>query len=284
MDFATPLIVVFVAIAVWWLSTGIVLAVVNHAEKGGSRLWKVMVPMTFVGAIGFILMLIGSRYQTSLGSYTGFFGALLVWAWHEAAFLTGMLTGSRRTGCPAGLRGWARFRAAWEAVCDHEIALLLTGIGLWFALAGSANLFGLAAFALLWVMRISAKLVIFLGAPHAISEMMPRRIAHLKSYFNTDKTTPLFPLVLAIATGLLAVLVIGAQRATEDHSVVGHTLLATFMALAIIEHLVLVLPVSDTALWRWAMAKPAVEKATADARLEDLGRLGRGPKHPLNEQ
>jgi hypothetical protein len=27
------------------------------------------------------------------------------------------------------------------------------------------------------------------------------------------------------------------------------------MALAIIEHLVLVLPVSDTALWRWAMAR-----------------------------
>jgi hypothetical protein len=31
------------------------------------------------------------------------------------------------------------------------------------------------------------------------------------------------------------------------------TMLATFLALAIIEHLFLVFPVSDAALWRWAM-------------------------------
>ena len=30
-------------------------------------------------------------------------------------------------------------------------------------------------------------------------------------------------------------------------------MLATFLALAIIEHLFLVFPVSDAALWRWAM-------------------------------
>jgi hypothetical protein len=31
------------------------------------------------------------------------------------------------------------------------------------------------------------------------------------------------------------------------------TILAAFLALAIVEHLLLVLPVSDAALWRWAM-------------------------------
>lgn len=214
-----------------------------------------MALMTVVGAFGFALMLWGAGEPTVLGSYLGFFGALLVWAWHEAAFLTGILTGRRTGECPPGLTGFSRFRAAWEAVSDHEIAILVTAIALWLALEGSANLFGLAAFGLLWGMRISAKLVIFLGAPHAISELMPKGIRHLKSYFKTDRMTPLFPIFLALAAGIFAVLVVGANRATQAHSVVGHTLLATFMALAIIEHLVLVLPVSDTALWRWAMAR-----------------------------
>jgi len=255
MTLTHPLAVVLVAISVWWLSTGLVLAMVNRSDGPRARSLVLMALMTVVGAFGFALMLWGAQEPTVLGSYVGFFGALLVWAWHEAAFLTGILTGRRTGECPPGLTGFSRFRAAWEAVSDHEIAILVTAIALWFALQGSANLFGLAAFGLLWGMRISAKLVIFLGAPHAVSELMPKGIRHLKSYFKTDRMTPLFPIFLAIAAGLFAVLVVGASRATQAHSVVGHTLLATFMALAIVEHLVLVLPVSDTALWRWAMAR-----------------------------
>ncbi|THV15016.1 putative photosynthetic complex assembly protein PuhE [Rhizobium rhizophilum] len=255
MTLTHPLAVVLVAISVWWLSTGLVLAMVNRSNGPRGRGLVLMALMTLIGAFGVALMVWGAQEPTVLGSYVGFFGALLVWAWHEAAFLTGLLTGRRRGECPPGLTGIRRFRAAWEAVSDHEIAILVTAVALWFMLSGSANLFGLAAFGLLWGMRISAKLLIFLGAPHAISELMPKGIRHLKSYFKTDRMTPLFPVLLAIAAGIFAILVVGANRATQAHSVVGHTLLATFMALAIIEHLVLVLPISDTALWRWAMAK-----------------------------
>jgi putative photosynthetic complex assembly protein 2 len=274
MQLAHPVIVVLIAIGVWWLSTGLVLAMVHRTERGGWRPVHVMPLMTLFGAFGFALMLFGAGQTTPLGSYAGFFGALLIWAWHEAAFLTGALIGRRAGECPPDLMGFARFKAAWEAICDHEIAILLTGVGLWFALSGSDNLFGLAAFALLWGMRISAKLLIFFGAPHAVSDLMPRRIAHLKSYFRTDRVTPLFFVLMAGATAVFAVLVIGAGRATQDHSVVGHILLASFMALAILEHLILVIPVSDTALWRWAVPG-TVAKGTeaAHAPMDDLARL-----------
>lgn len=254
MELTHPLLVIAIAILVWWLSTGLVLAMVHGSERGGWRVGPIMVWMTLVGACGIALLLEGGASPTPLGSYTGFLGALLVWAWHEVAFLTGVLTGKREVGQP-GLTGFARFRAAWRAMRDHELAILVTGIGLWLLLADSENRFGLAAFGLLWGMRISAKLLIFLGAPHAVSELMPRRIAHLKRHFNTSRLTPLFPLLLAVAGGLLIVLVMGAIRSSQDHSTVGHILLATFMALAIIEHLVLVVPVSDTALWRWAVPR-----------------------------
>lgn len=253
MEIANPVIVVLIAIGVWWLSTGLVLAMVHRTERGNWGPGQVMPLMTLFGIAGVGLMWIGAEEKTSFGSYAGFFGALLVWAWHEAAFLTGVLMGGRSGECPPALSGFARFRAAWEAICDHEIAILITGLGLWLLLADSPNLFGLAAFGLLWGMRISAKLLIFFGAPNAVSELMPSRIAHLKSYFKTDRLTPLFYLLMAGAVGLFILLVIAANEATQDHSVVGHSLLATFMALAILEHLVLVLPVSDTALWRWAV-------------------------------
>jgi hypothetical protein len=120
-------------------------------------------------------------------------GALLVWAWHETTFLTGMVTGRSKQECPPDAKGAARFVAAWKAVCDHEIALLVTAVFLWFVLADAPNTFGLATFGLLWGMRISAKLLIFLGARHAISGLMPPGIVHLKTYFQHWTDNPLFP-------------------------------------------------------------------------------------------
>ena len=282
MDLAHPVTIILIAIATWWLSTGLVLAMVHRAERGGWRPVTVLGLTTLAGAAGLALMLEGGADPTPLGSYTGFLGALLVWAWHEVAFLTGVLTG-RRGDCPPGLTGLARFIAAWRAVRDHELAILATGIVLWLLLAEAPNRFGLAAFGLLWGMRISAKLLIFLGAPHAVSDLMPRGISHLKSYFNTGRLTPVFPVLLAIAGGLFLVLVLGASRAVQDYSTVGHILLATFMALAIIEHLILVVPVSDTALWRWALPRTQEAKPRKEAPqgtplgsppLDEMARLG----------
>lgn len=279
MNLATPVIAVLIAIGIWWLSTGLVLAMVHWSSRKRLRPWQLLPVITLVGVLGFLLMLSGSGEHTPTGSYAGFFGAILVWAWHETTFLTGMVTGRRKEECPPGLHGLARFKAAWKAVCDHEIALLITGVFLWLMFRDSANLFGLATFGLLWGMRISAKVLIFLGARHAVSGLMPPAILHLRSYFNTGRTTPLFPLLLAIALGLFAVLVTGAVRAHQDYSVVGHILLASFMALAIMEHLILVLPVSDTALWRWAVsgAGPAGASKTRQGKLARMAAGANGP-------
>jgi hypothetical protein len=158
-----------------------------------ARPWQLLPLVTLVGVAGFLLLLKGSEMQTPLGSYAGFFGALLVWAWHETTFLTGMVTGRSKQECPPDAKGAARFVAAWKAVCDHEIALLVTAVFLWFVLADAPNTFGLATFGLLWGMRISAKLLIFLGARHAISGLMPPGIVHLKTYFQHWTDNPLFP-------------------------------------------------------------------------------------------
>jgi putative photosynthetic complex assembly protein 2 len=112
-------------------------------------------------------------------------------------------------------------------------------------------------------MRISWKLLIFLGAPHAASVLMPRRIAYLKSCFNTSWITPLFPLIMASAMGLFIILVFGVHSAADDHSVVRYTLLAIFVALAIVEHLTLILQIMDSALRRWALERQGREELVA---------------------
>ncbi|GAA0787219.1 DUF3623 domain-containing protein [Roseibium denhamense] len=282
MWLANPVIAVLIATCVWWLSTGLVLVIVHWAIRKKLEPWQLLPLVTLVGIAGFLLMVEGSTRPTPMGSYMGFFGALLVWAWHETTFLTGMVTGRNKGVCPPDVKGYARFRAAWRAVCDHEIAILLTAVFLWFVLSGAPNTFGLATFGLLWGMRISAKLLIFLGARHAISALMPPGISHLQTYFNTGSTTPFFPLLLAIAVGLFTVLVAGAFAAHTDYSVVGHILLASFMALAIIEHLILVLPVSDTALWRWAVPKGNGKSNSEASSRHDFLPTGVGAKRRLD--
>jgi hypothetical protein len=51
--------------------------------------------------------------------------------------------------------------------------------------------------------------------------------------------------------------------------VVGAVLVGTMLALAILEHLMLVLPLDTTALWRWAIRKPkaTVHPESLDAQL-----------------
>jgi putative photosynthetic complex assembly protein 2 len=107
----------------------------------------------------------------------------------------------------------------------------------------------------MWVMRISTKLNIYLGARHAISEMLPNRLSYLKSYFRTDRTSGWFYVSLSGTAMVLGWLSHAAATASTGHDIAKWTLLACFAALALLEHLFLVLPVRDSALWAWAMER-----------------------------
>jgi putative photosynthetic complex assembly protein 2 len=63
-----------------------------------------------------------------------------------------------------------------------------------------------------------------------------------------------FPLSVALAGWVLVEMALAAQAA-DAVARLSLTLAGTMLALAILEHLLLVLPVRSTALWRWAMAR-----------------------------
>jgi putative photosynthetic complex assembly protein 2 len=249
MAFLSAIVVASIA---WWVATGLVLAL---ARAGSRHLGAVMAVATGVAFAG-IAGLVATHDETTVSSaYIAFFSALALWAWHETTFLIGLLTGPRRVEASQAPLETSRFRAAFLTVRDHELALAATVMALAWFIAGAENTTGLLTFALMWVMRISTKLNIYLGARHAISEMLPNRLSYLKSYFRTDRTSGWFYVSLSGTAMVLGWLSHAAATASTGHDIAKWTLLACFAALALLEHLFLVLPVRDSALWAWAMER-----------------------------
>lgn len=110
-------------LAIWWLSTGIVLKMV-WLGRGAARF---SVAASTILALGGLYGLYRTRGVESTGAaYMAFGCALAVWGWHELTFLLGLVTGPRKLPCPTDARGWLRFGYATSAVIHHEVAIALT--------------------------------------------------------------------------------------------------------------------------------------------------------------
>jgi len=239
------------AIFVWWFATG---AVFVLARRGENHEFRVALGVTAMAMLALYGLYASARMETVAGVYIAFGSAIAVWAWHEVMFLLGFIAGPRRFSATKGLSGGERFREAFATVRDHELAIAATAPIIVLLTAGGSNAVGLWTFAVLWVMRVSAKLCIHLGARHSLSALMPARQRYLTTYFRTDRTTPLLPVVIVLAGGVFVWLCILAAGAQVPHST-GIALIATLLGLAILEHLLLLLPVPDSILWLWAAPK-----------------------------
>lgn len=255
------------ALFAWWFLTGAVLYVVGLPR---ARVRWTMGAATGVLA-GALLLLWQTSEDTSMSAaYMAFTAALLVWGWHEMSFLTGLVTGPRTTECPSHTRGRAGLWPAIETLLYHEAAILVTALLLYVMLAGSPNEIGLWTFTILWVMRISAKLNVYLGVPNLTEEFLPAHLTYLKTYFCRRPMNLLFPLSVTLSTLATAYLVIQATASGATHfEATAYTFLATLMALALIEHWFLVVPLPSAALWSWGLASREIEEVavkTAVAR------------------
>ncbi len=246
-----PALAVIFAIFIWWFSTG---AVFLLARRGENHEWKVAFLATAFAVLALVGFYVSARMETVAGAYIAFGSALTVWAWHEVMFLLGFIAGPRRLSASGGLAGAARFREAFATVRDHELAIAATAVLVVMLTAGAVNTVGLWTFVLLWIMRVSAKLSIYLGARHSLSEMMPVRQKYLTTYFRTDRTTPLLPVIIVLALGVFGWLCT-LGMAADTTQAVGIALVATLLGLAIIEHIFLLLPLPDSVLWLWAAPK-----------------------------
>jgi putative photosynthetic complex assembly protein 2 len=240
------------ALLCWWLGTGAILWLVRR--RASSFRWS-MALASLMLVLGLWGSAVSMRHTGTVWAYLGFASVILMWSWHELAFLTGWVTGPRRIALSPQAHGWRRLEQSTLAVAHHELALLVNFGGLWLMQAGHPNHVALCTFALLWCMRLSAKLNLYLGVPQTGANYLPVQLGYLASYFKRGPVTPFFFLTLGLSASILGWLVwevhAGAVSATT-----GSVLLATLLGLAIVEHVLMAFPLSIERLWGWAMGRP----------------------------
>lgn len=266
------------ALFLWWFSTGIIL-LADRLPRVGLRTGVVVTSVAALVALAALFLV--RDLVTPAGALIGFTAGLVLWGWHEVSFLSGAVTGPRRGDCPPGATGWRRFVFATQTLIHHEIAIAVTVAVLGIAFIDAANAVGFWTFALLWVMRLSAKLNIFLGVPNITEEFLPERLTYLKTYFRTRAINLLFPFSVTFGTGLAFWLGHGALLYdVSPFTTTAYALLATLTTLAVIEHWFLVLPIRDAALWRWYLIEKHRDRVSASATSTDHSPtppIGRGP-------
>lgn len=236
---------------IWWFSTGAIIYL-DGLPRWTTR-WTLLAVtgLTVAACVG----MVATADDTSVaGALAGFTYGLIIWGWQEFSFFTGLLTGPRRTPCPVGVQGWERFRCATEAVLWHELAILAGAVLIVVLTWGADNQMALWTYLLLWGMRQSAKFNVFLGVRNLNEEFVPDHLAWLTTYFARRPINLLFPFSVTVSTVIWAWMVMQAGlHGAMPFEVASWSILATLMALAVLEHWFLVLPLPAAALWKWSL-------------------------------
>jgi putative photosynthetic complex assembly protein 2 len=242
--YATPALY---CLFVWWFSTGVIVFLNNLPER--TFKWSLGL-FTVVALVSLYRLAAGSHETSVAGAYAAFTYGVLVWGWHEMAFFMGVLTGPRKTAAPPGIGEWARFRMGVAACIDHELAILATAVVVLWATKGAPNQVGCWTFMALWGMRQSAKLNVFLGVLNLGEAFVPFHLRYLISFMTRRRMNWLMPFSLVGGALLVAILVHKASiPGVTAFQSAGYGCLITMLALAVLEHALLVLPLPFTALW-----------------------------------
>jgi putative photosynthetic complex assembly protein 2 len=245
-----------VTLIVWFFATGAIL----WLDRRPAETWPAsLLGATVLAGFAAATVLIAAEQTSVMAAYAAFVAAILLWGWHEMSFLMGFVTGPRRLPCPPDAKGWQRFRLATATLLHHEIALALTALLLLLVTWGQPTQVAGWAFLLLFGMRLSTKFNIFLGAPNFSDEMLPPHLSYLRSYFSARRGNLLLPLS-AVASLVVTLLLARAALAGPAGSgaQVQYQLLASLALLGVVEHIFMLLPLRDSALWTWLVpARPA---------------------------
>lgn len=260
------------ALFVWWFSTGLILLLARQPKE---RHIAVAILGTLAGVGAAMALAIWHDDTSVAGAGLAFTAGVVAWGWVELLFYIGILAGPRRLPCPEGTSPLRRFGLAILATLTHEIASLACLAAVALLSAGAPNRIAVSAYAVLWLMQISARLNVFLGVANLNEDFLPSHVAYLRSYMRQGPMNLLFPLSVmgpTVAAVILAMFA-GAPDAGPGMAS-GYTMLATLLALAAIEHWFMVLPIPVAALWRWSLRDETVAAPAENLHRSDPHQFG----------
>jgi putative photosynthetic complex assembly protein 2 len=268
-----------IAIFLWWLTTGAILFVVSRLASHHLALGAASASLLVAGLL--TLQATAEDVSTA-GAYLSFLAALAIWGAVEISFLGGLITGPNRTTLPEQFTGLRRFWSATRVVLWHELFILAVGFLLIVAFAQGPNQIGLLTYGILWLMRLSAKLNLYLGVRNTGERLLPAHLRYMSSYFSHRPMNLLFPFSITLGTILSALLFHKAFAAGADaHQATGFMLVATMACLAVIEHWFLMLPLPLEALWRWGLKEGEAPAQTGSWSTDKNGPFDTRPLNAL---
>jgi putative photosynthetic complex assembly protein 2 len=177
---------------------------------------------------------------------------LLIWAWLELSYLMGYITGPIKRAATDDMTWPQRFYNALGTTIYHEV-LVVGVVGIVCILgAGLPNPTIQNTLAVLWLMRWSTKLNLFFGVRHFNSQWLPENMRYITSYLRPGKNSWFIVFSTTIATYCTYLLFSYGHVAVEPATALSLFLIAWLAVLAVLEHCFLMVPMGETALWRWA--------------------------------
>ena len=264
------------ALFVWWFSTGIVLLLDNLPRR--TFRWSLTVGTVLFG-VSLYRLGAGSADTSEAGVYAAFTYAIIAWAWQEMSFFMGAVTGPRRIGAAPDAPLGERFRQGFAASLWHELAIVSTACVIVWSTWGAENQVGTWTFMLLWLMRTSAKLNVVLGVLNLGEEFLPAHLRYLLTFMARRPMNLLMP--LSLSAGTIGAMLLGqaAVGAASTPAAAGLTFLAAMLALAVIEHWFLILPLPFARLWAWSLrfkpGRPVRTRAGNDKAVDRAAHVGR---------
>lgn len=256
-------LIIGAVVIVWWSATGVILWL--DSQPPATYPWS-LGGATAVAAIALYGIGATRAGGDASDAYIAFLCTIALWGWQELAFLTGAVTGPRRHACEARCTGWRHFAHGCQAILYHELMLLFCGLAVVLLTWKQPNQTASWTFLVLWGMRQSAKLNLHFGVRNLGLEFLPPQLNHLACYFRRKPMNPLWPLSVGLPAGILFHLVtyIGTPGLGE-FEVTASTIVATLLALGILEHVFLIIPWPTSWLWGRRQASP-----TADALIDPV--------------
>ena len=250
MSWSLHALPILLTIAAWWGSTAVIARVVGRPQHTYRRLLGIA---SLLGVAGLILNISLLQTLTISSAIGAFCAALAIWGWIEITFLTGAVTGPPPAHAPRS-HGLGRAIDALRAILWHELLIIATVVSVGLVTAGNDNELALLVLLLLWLMRSSAKLNLFLGVRNLGEGFFPPPLLHLLDFMQKRRMNLLMPISLLLGSAITLQCARDALEATTPYAATSATMLATLALLAVFEHLLMILPLPAEHLWRWSLA------------------------------
>lgn len=234
----------------WWISTTAILSLDRRAST--TFAWTMTVATLFL-ATALVAIVMTRDLSSSLSVYVAFGSGLVVWGWQLMSFYLGYLTGPRKEPCRENASVWLRFTDGIRTSLYHEISSLAFLGLLWILTWNAINQFALWTYLVLYVMHLSAKLNLFFGVRNHGESLLPPDLRFLASYMRHRAINLFFPVSITASTVVSFILFERAlQQGVSSFDAAGYAMLGALMALAIVEHWLLILPLPVDAFWQWS--------------------------------